>query len=96
MPQRPGRMVCFLLSSVYQPSPDPNRDGARLSFRRLVHAPRDPRSSRRFCQMTPARRLMAGVRSETIHLGIGIEDINDIILDLDQAPARPASAEAVG
>jgi O-acetylhomoserine (thiol)-lyase len=43
-------------------------------------------------QMTPAEREKAGVRDETIRLSIGIEHIDDIIADLDQAleAARPA------
>jgi len=36
-------------------------------------------------QMSPAERLKAGVRPETIRLSVGIEHINDIIDDLDQA-----------
>jgi len=35
--------------------------------------------------MSPAERLKAGVRPETIRLSVGIEHINDIIDDLDQA-----------
>jgi len=51
-------------------------------------------------QMTPAEQLKAGVRPETIRLSIGIEHIDDIIADLDQAlsAAHPvqALARAVG
>ena len=51
-------------------------------------------------QMTPAEQLKAGVRPETIRLSIGIEHIDDIIADLDQALAVahpvPARARAVG
>lgn len=36
-------------------------------------------------QMPPADQLKAGVRPETIRLSIGIEHIDDIIADLDQA-----------
>jgi O-acetylhomoserine (thiol)-lyase len=36
-------------------------------------------------QMTPEQQLNAGVRPETIRLSIGIEHIDDIIEDLDQA-----------
>jgi O-acetylhomoserine (thiol)-lyase len=36
-------------------------------------------------QMSPQEQLMAGVRPETIRLSIGIEHIDDIIEDLDQA-----------
>jgi len=36
-------------------------------------------------QMSPADQLKAGVRPETIRLSIGIEHIDDIIEDLDQA-----------
>jgi O-acetylhomoserine (thiol)-lyase len=38
-------------------------------------------------QMTAAQQLMAGVRPETIRVSIGIEHIDDIIEDLDQALA---------
>jgi O-acetylhomoserine (thiol)-lyase len=47
-------------------------------------------------QMAPAEQLKAGVRPETIRLSIGIEHIDDIIADLDQAlgaaSARAAAA----
>jgi O-acetylhomoserine (thiol)-lyase len=36
-------------------------------------------------QMTPEEQLRAGVRPETIRLSIGIEHIDDILADLDQA-----------
>jgi len=35
--------------------------------------------------MTESEQLAAGVRPETIRLSIGIEHIDDIIADLDQA-----------
>jgi O-acetylhomoserine (thiol)-lyase len=38
-------------------------------------------------QMTPEEQLVAGVRPETIRLSIGIEHIEDILADLDQALA---------
>ena len=51
-------------------------------------------------QMTPDQQLTAGVRPETIRLSIGIEHIDDIIADLDQALAAavvpPALVRAVG
>jgi len=52
-------------------------------------------------QMTPDEQLKAGVRPETIRLSIGIEHIEDIIADLDQALAaavriEPVRARAVG
>ncbi len=45
-------------------------------------------------QMTPEEQLRAGVRPETIRLSVGIEHVQDILDDLDQAlgaaaPARP-------
>jgi O-acetylhomoserine (thiol)-lyase len=50
-------------------------------------------------QMSPENQLKAGVRPETIRLSIGIEHIDDILADLDQALAaacdtarRPAAA----
>ena len=49
-------------------------------------------------QMPPAAQLVAGVRPETIRLSVGIEHIDDILDDLDQALAaarrvrRPAAA----
>jgi len=46
-------------------------------------------------QMPPAEQLKAGVRPETIRLSIGIEHIDDIIADLDQAldaAIRPSKA----
>jgi O-acetylhomoserine (thiol)-lyase len=36
-------------------------------------------------QMSPAQQLGAGVRPETIRLSVGIEHIDDILADLDQA-----------
>jgi O-acetylhomoserine (thiol)-lyase len=36
-------------------------------------------------QMSPAEQLKAGVRPETIRLSVGIEHIEDILEDLDQA-----------
>jgi O-acetylhomoserine (thiol)-lyase len=36
-------------------------------------------------QMTPEEQLHAGVRPETMRLSIGIEHIDDILADLDQA-----------
>lgn len=39
-------------------------------------------------QMTPAEQLKAGVRPETIRLSVGIEHVDDIIEDLDQALAK--------
>jgi O-acetylhomoserine (thiol)-lyase len=43
-------------------------------------------------QMPPEDQLKAGVRPETIRLSIGIEHIDDIIADLDQALGRAASS----
>src|SRR5205814_8699071 len=47
-------------------------------------------------QMTPEQQLQAGVRPETIRVSIGIEHIDDIIADLDQALERavPRHVEA--
>ena len=47
-------------------------------------------------QMTPEQQLQAGVRPETIRVSIGIEHIDDIIEDLDQALERavPRRVEA--
>jgi len=42
-------------------------------------------------QMTPDQQMQAGVRPETIRLSIGIEHIQDIIEDLDQALAAAAA-----
>ena len=36
-------------------------------------------------QMSPAEQLRAGVRPETIRLSVGIEHVDDILADLDQA-----------
>jgi O-acetylhomoserine (thiol)-lyase len=44
-------------------------------------------------QMPPADQLRAGVRPETIRLSIGIEHIDDIIADLDQALAAAVPAK---
>jgi O-acetylhomoserine (thiol)-lyase len=51
-------------------------------------------------QMTAQEQVSAGVRPETIRLSIGIEHIDDIIADLDQAldaaiPAAPAAPLSV-
>jgi cystathionine beta-lyase/cystathionine gamma-synthase len=35
--------------------------------------------------MTPEDRLKAGVTDNLIRLSVGIEDINDLIKDIDQA-----------
>ncbi len=43
-------------------------------------------------QMPPADQLKAGVRPETIRLSIGIEHIDDIIADLNQALGMAATA----
>lgn len=45
-------------------------------------------------QMTPEEQLRAGVRPETIRLSIGIEHIDDILSDLDQALGAAASFHA--
>ena len=42
-------------------------------------------------QMPPEVQLKAGVRPETIRLSIGIEHIEDILADIDQALAATAS-----
>jgi O-acetylhomoserine (thiol)-lyase len=42
-------------------------------------------------QMSPAEQLQAGVRPESIRLSIGIEHIDDIIGDIDQALAATAA-----
>jgi len=44
-------------------------------------------------QMSPAEQLMAGVTPETIRLSVGIEHIDDIIGDLDQALAAMEPAK---
>jgi O-acetylhomoserine (thiol)-lyase len=44
-------------------------------------------------QMSPQEQLAAGVRPETIRLSIGIEHIDDIIEDLDQALAATKSSQ---
>ena len=36
-------------------------------------------------QMTPEEQMRAGVRAETLRLSVGIEHIDDILADLDQA-----------
>ncbi|HTZ35903.1 MAG TPA: PLP-dependent transferase, partial [Stellaceae bacterium] len=41
-------------------------------------------------QMPPAEQAKAGVKPETIRLSVGIEHIDDIIADLDQALAAAA------
>jgi O-acetylhomoserine (thiol)-lyase len=43
-------------------------------------------------QMSPAELAKAGVRPEMIRLSIGIEHIDDIIADLDQALAAMEGA----
>jgi O-acetylhomoserine (thiol)-lyase len=45
-------------------------------------------------QMTPEQQRMAGILPETIRLSIGIEHVDDIIDDLDQALAKAASPRA--
>jgi O-acetylhomoserine (thiol)-lyase len=42
--------------------------------------------------MTADQQLAAGVRPETIRVSVGIEHIDDIIEDLDQALAAAARA----
>jgi O-acetylhomoserine (thiol)-lyase len=42
--------------------------------------------------MSPEEQVMAGVQPETIRLSIGIEHIDDIIADLDQALAASQSS----
>ena len=46
-------------------------------------------------QMTAQQQRVAGVTPETIRLSIGIEHINDILADLDQALAAAAEGHAV-
>jgi O-acetylhomoserine (thiol)-lyase len=41
-------------------------------------------------QMTPEQQLRAGVRAETVRLSVGIEHVDDIVEDLDQALAVSA------
>ena len=41
--------------------------------------------------MTPDQQRRAGVRPETIRLSVGIEHVDDIIEDLDQALAAAAA-----
>ena len=43
-------------------------------------------------QMPPDVQLKAGVRPEMIRLSVGIEHIDDIVADLDQALSRAAKA----
>jgi O-acetylhomoserine (thiol)-lyase len=45
-------------------------------------------------QMTPQEREKAGVRPETVRLSVGIEHIDDILADLDQALGARAEAAA--
>jgi O-acetylhomoserine (thiol)-lyase len=45
-------------------------------------------------QMTPEERAMAGVRPETVRLSVGIEHIEDILADLDQALGAVREAAA--
>ena len=45
-------------------------------------------------QMSAAEQLKAGVRPETIRLSVGIEHIDDIIADLDQALAATGSGKS--
>jgi O-acetylhomoserine (thiol)-lyase len=50
-------------------------------------------------QLSQEQRLNAGVRPGMIRLSIGLEDVNDLIADLDQALVAPATdrvGEAVG
>src|SRR3954463_13130247 len=46
-------------------------------------------------QLSPEQRLAAGVRPGMIRLSLGLEDVNDLLADLDQALVAPA-AERVG
>ena len=43
-------------------------------------------------QMTPEQQLKAGVRPQTIRLSIGIEHVEDILADIDQALRAAAPA----
>jgi O-acetylhomoserine (thiol)-lyase len=43
-------------------------------------------------QMSAEEQVMAGVRPETIRLSIGIEHIDDIVEDIDQALAASQSS----
>ena len=43
-------------------------------------------------QMTPEEQLRAGVRAETVRLSVGIEHVEDILEDLDQALAVAAAS----
>jgi O-acetylhomoserine (thiol)-lyase len=45
-------------------------------------------------QMTPDEQIKAGVRPETIRISVGIEHVDDIIEDLDQALAAAAIGRA--
>jgi len=45
--------------------------------------------------MSPEEQVTAGVRPERIRLSIGIEHIDDIIADLDQALAASQSSHRV-
>jgi O-acetylhomoserine (thiol)-lyase len=45
-------------------------------------------------QMSPENQVKAGVRPETIRLSVGIEHIDDILADLDQALAAAAAPTA--
>ncbi|HZA34939.1 MAG TPA: PLP-dependent transferase, partial [Vicinamibacterales bacterium] len=50
-------------------------------------------------QLSNEQRLDAGVRPGMIRLSLGLEDVNDLIADLDQALVAPATdrvGEAVG
>jgi O-acetylhomoserine (thiol)-lyase len=41
-------------------------------------------------QLTPAEQLKAGVTPGSVRVSVGIEDVNDIITDLDQALRKGA------
>jgi len=46
-------------------------------------------------QLSPEQRLAAGVRPGMIRLSLGLEDVNDLVADLDNALVAPAG-ERVG
>ena len=43
-------------------------------------------------QLDPAQQLAAGVRSDMVRISVGLEHIDDILWDVDQALAAAASA----
>ena len=83
------------LNGLFREEDDPSPEKLKAKFGVKLEVLPIPTGADFRVQMSAEEQAIAGVRPETIRLSIGIEHIDDIIADLDQALAASQSSHRV-